>query len=83
MEFLDIKHHGAVNGITGSCHELRFKKGAGLLIDVVCFKARRLQGRVRVYKVAQTFIFADYKLVLLMICNQSYCKLQLQYDWLY
>ncbi len=30
MEFLEFKHHGAVDGVTGSCHELRFKEGTGI-----------------------------------------------------
>ena len=45
MEFLDIKHHGAVNGVTGSCHELRFTKGAGILIDCGLFQGVETSGQ--------------------------------------
>ena len=45
MEFLEIKHHGAVNGVTGSCHELRFKNGAGILIDCGLFQGAETSGQ--------------------------------------
>ena len=45
MEFLEIKHHGAVNGVTGSCHELRFKDGVGLLVDCVLFQGAETSGQ--------------------------------------
>lgn len=45
MEFLNIKHHGAVNGVTGSCHELRFKDGAGILIDCGLFQGAETSGQ--------------------------------------
>jgi metallo-beta-lactamase family protein len=34
---IDIKHHGAVTGVTGSCHELVFGK-SGILIDCGLFQ---------------------------------------------
>ena len=33
-----ILHHGAVDGVTGSCHELRLASGAGLLVDCGLFQ---------------------------------------------
>jgi len=30
---MDILHHGAIDGATGSCHELRLADGRSLLID--------------------------------------------------
>tara|TARA_R110002096_G_scaffold91753_7_gene207657 strand:- start:4091 stop:5533 length:1443 start_codon:yes stop_codon:yes gene_type:complete len=45
MEFLEIKHHGAVNGVTGSCHELRFKDGVGLLVDCGLFQGAETSGQ--------------------------------------
>jgi metallo-beta-lactamase family protein len=45
MEFLEIKHHGAVNGVTGSCHEFRFKDGAGILIDCGLFQGAETSGQ--------------------------------------
>ena len=34
----EIKHHGAVNGVTGSCHELLLADGSGVLIDCGLFQ---------------------------------------------
>ena len=45
MDFIQIKHHGAVNGVTGSCHELRFKDGAGVLIDCGLFQGAETSGQ--------------------------------------
>lgn len=33
-----ILHHGAINGVTGSCHELRFNDHTGVLIDCGLFQ---------------------------------------------
>jgi metallo-beta-lactamase family protein len=33
-----IVHHGAVNGVTGSCHELRLSDGASVLVDCGLFQ---------------------------------------------
>lgn len=34
----DIKHHGAVTGVTGSCHELSLDNGSSILIDCGLFQ---------------------------------------------
>lgn len=34
----EIQHHGAIKGVTGSCHELRLSAGQGLLIDCGLFQ---------------------------------------------
>lgn len=33
-----IKHHGAVDGVTGSCHELLLSNGTGVLVDCGLFQ---------------------------------------------
>jgi len=33
MVLAKISHHGAVNGVTGSCHELHIDKNNSILID--------------------------------------------------
>jgi metallo-beta-lactamase family protein len=33
-----LHHHGAVDGVTGSCHELRLSSGPGLLVDCGLFQ---------------------------------------------
>lgn len=42
----DVKHHGAVNGVTGSCHELCYsihEKETGILIDCGLFQGAETQ----------------------------------------
>lgn len=43
MNQVVIKHHGAVNGVTGSCHELVFGS-AGILIDCGLFQGAEVSG---------------------------------------
>jgi metallo-beta-lactamase family protein len=40
----DISHHGAVSGVTGSCHELRLTDGPGMLIDCGLFQGAETSG---------------------------------------
>jgi metallo-beta-lactamase family protein len=42
--FFDISHHGAINGVTGSCHELRLRCGSGLLVDCGLFQGAETSG---------------------------------------
>jgi len=37
---MDILYHGAVNGVTGSCHELLIGDQASVLIDCGLFQGR-------------------------------------------
>ena len=41
---MDILHHGAIDGVTGSCHELRLASGAGILIDCGLFQGAETSG---------------------------------------
>mgnify|MGYP003389018541 CR=1 FL=1 len=41
---MTIKHHGAVNGVTGSCHELLYKPNASVLIDCGLFQGAEVSG---------------------------------------
>jgi len=38
QELCNIKHHGAINGVTGSCHELRLQDGSSILVDCGLFQ---------------------------------------------
>lgn len=40
-----IKHHGAVNGVTGSCHELMCDDGRSVLIDCGLFQGAETSGK--------------------------------------
>ena len=42
---VSIFHHGAVNGVTGSCHELVLDSGDGVLIDCGLFQGAESIGR--------------------------------------
>lgn len=42
--FFDIIHHGAINGVTGSCHELRLTDGPGMLVDCGLFQGAETSG---------------------------------------
>jgi metallo-beta-lactamase family protein len=41
---LDIKHHGAVQGVTGSCHELFVDSGQSVLVDIGLFQGAETSG---------------------------------------
>lgn len=41
---MEISHHGAINGVTGSCHELRLASGSGVLIDCGLFQGAEISG---------------------------------------
>jgi metallo-beta-lactamase family protein len=42
--FFEISHHGAVRGVTGSCHELRLAGGPGMLVDCGLFQGAETSG---------------------------------------
>ncbi|UZE95145.1 MBL fold metallo-hydrolase RNA specificity domain-containing protein [Alkalimarinus alittae] len=42
---MEILHHGAVNGVTGSCHELKLNDNAGILIDCGLFQGAETSGK--------------------------------------
>ncbi|WP_417447169.1 MBL fold metallo-hydrolase RNA specificity domain-containing protein [Kangiella sp.] len=41
---LSIKHHGAVQGVTGSCHELCIDDGNSVLVDIGLFQGAETSG---------------------------------------
>ena len=44
-EFPQIVHHGALNGVTGSCHEWRVDADHSLLIDCGLFQGAETSGK--------------------------------------
>jgi metallo-beta-lactamase family protein len=42
---MEISHHGAIDGVTGSCHELRLASGPGVLIDCGLFQGAETSGK--------------------------------------
>lgn len=51
---IDIIHHGAINGVTGSCHELRVGDG-GILVDCGLFQGEEAVGRASASELAIDF----------------------------
>lgn len=45
MEAFSILHHGAVRGVTGSCHELRLGEDYGVLVDCGLFQGAESSGQ--------------------------------------
>lgn len=45
MEFPKLQHHGAVNGVTGSCHQLWLTKKDSVLIDCGLFQGAEASAR--------------------------------------
>lgn len=45
MEACSILHHGAVRGVTGSCHELRLGEDYGVLVDCGLFQGAETSGQ--------------------------------------
>jgi len=45
MNFPNIIHHGAVNGVTGSCHELQIDEDNSVLIDCGLFQGAETSGK--------------------------------------
>lgn len=51
-----VRHHGAVAGVTGSCHELRLDAGLALLVDCGLFQGREAgDGRAQAERLAIDF----------------------------
>lgn len=38
---MQIKHHGAVKGVTGSCHELSYQSDKSILVDCGLFQGQK------------------------------------------
>ncbi len=54
--FSKDKHHGAVNGVTGSCHELCFKDGTGILIDCGLLQGAETSGQAAGFNQLSMFL---------------------------
>ncbi len=45
MKYPKISHHGAINGVTGSCHELQIDSDNSILIDCGLFQGAEISGK--------------------------------------
>ncbi|OEY65146.1 MBL fold metallo-hydrolase RNA specificity domain-containing protein [Marinobacter sp. X15-166B] len=57
---ITIKHHGAVKGVTGSCHELTVGD-AGILVDCGLFQGQEAAGRASAAELAVDFPIAHIR----------------------
>ena len=44
LDHLQITHHGAVDGVTGSCHRLTLPGGDAVLVDCGLFQGAETSG---------------------------------------
>jgi metallo-beta-lactamase family protein len=58
---MKILHHGAVNGVTGSCHELRVNDKQGILIDCGLFQGAETSGKSAVAQLEIDFDISHIK----------------------
>ena len=63
MRYPDIEHHGAQDGVTGSCHQLHMDAANSLLIDCGLFQGREasVDGRAGAGRLAIEFSLATIK----------------------
>lgn len=45
MQTFNITHHGAVDGVTGSCHQLTLNNNEAILIDCGIFQGSEVSGK--------------------------------------
>jgi len=65
-----IIHHGATNGVTGSCHQLFFPAGESLLVDCGLFQGAEARERV---DMSIDFPIGDVRALVLTHCHIDHC----------
>lgn len=63
MRYPDIEHHGAKDGVTGSCHQLHMDASHSLLVDCGLFQGRETSagGRASAGQLAIEFALQAFK----------------------
>ncbi|MFK3800060.1 MBL fold metallo-hydrolase [Pseudomonas sp. NPDC088444] len=69
MKYPEIIHHGAGEGVTGSCHELRVDAGFGLLVDCGLFQGDEAELMARFGETASSIDFEVSHLKLLIVTH--------------
>ncbi len=70
MSYPDIAHHGAVNGVTGSCHELKINDHHSVLIDCGLFQGAETSSKGAGFnKLAIDFSIQSIKALLVTHCH--------------
>ena len=69
MDFkAEVIHHGAVNGVTGSCHQLVINTTTSILIDCGLFQGAEVSG-----KSASTGLAIDFDVSNITALIVTYC----------
>jgi len=68
----EFQHHGAVNGVTGSCHELIFNRDESLLVDCGLFQGKDAEKEGRGEK-AIDFPIDTVRAVVITHCHIDHC----------
>ncbi len=66
---VDIIHHGAVNGVTGSCHQLNINSQSSVLIDCGLFQGAETAGRSNAEQLEIEFDIANITALLVTHCH--------------
>ncbi|USD41339.1 MBL fold metallo-hydrolase [Vibrio sp. SCSIO 43135] len=66
---MDILHHGAVNGVTGSCHQLIIDRQNSLLVDCGLFQGAETSGRDENELLSIEFDISTVKALLVTHCH--------------
>lgn len=66
---MEIVHHGAVNGVTGSCHQLRLDNGDSLLVDCGLFQGAESGDDPALANKAIGFDLSQVKALLVTHCH--------------
>lgn len=66
---VDIIHHGAVNGVTGSCHQLNINVDSSLLIDCGLFQGAETAGKSNAQQLEIDFPLDNMTALLVTHCH--------------
>ncbi|MDO6617630.1 MBL fold metallo-hydrolase RNA specificity domain-containing protein [Shewanella sp. 6_MG-2023] len=66
---MQIIHHGAVTGVTGSCHELVIDAANSLLVDCGLFQGAETSGNTNQYQLAIEFDVSNVQALLVTHCH--------------
>jgi len=70
MSYPEITHHGAINGVTGSCHELKLDENNAVLIDCGLFQGAEVSpGGSVVDQLAIDFPIQNIKALIVTHCH--------------
>ena len=70
MDFTaNIIHHGAVNGVTGSCHQLVINNDSSVLIDCGLFQGAEVSGNATANHLAIEFDVSNIIALIVTHCH--------------